>query len=624
MWSDNETERDFLNFSGTAKTVAEMILQASGRPVSIGVSGQWGVGKSSMIKLVQLELNQVETDESTDKQFIFVEFNAWLYQGFDDARAALLEVIASTLADEAKKRKKGIDKVSDFLKRVRWLRVANAVAETTGALALGIPPGIFSSVTSVIEKLKDGEIAKDEFDDTKASIVSLKNQLTSFISPKEENSPPKEIQALRDSFESALEELEITLVVFVDDLDRCLPKTTISTLEAIRLFLFLKNTAFVIAADDKMIKHAVKTHFEGLEEELVTNYFDKLIQIPIRVPALGTQEVKAYLFMLFIENSDLGDPVKEKIRSKVCEQLTQTWQGKRVDKLFMTNLQTDLNVKFSSELVARIDTADRLAKIMTTSNSIKGNPRLIKRFLNALSIRMAISKSQGVDVDEAVLIKLLLFERCGSTKAYDDLRVKITDSDNGKPVFLKAWEDQAENGKVPSLDELWESKDGFTLDWLSLPPRLSDTDLRGALYVSREYAPMIYSDDKLTPEAQELLSALTDNPDMALTKTVSDMKKNVSLAEMNIIMDKVLQKARLEEEWGTPKILESCIFLSRADLSLAERFKAFLDGLPPASIKAGLIPKIADESWASSLLIKWKSERGYSSPVKKAISIKNK
>lgn len=68
----------------------------------------------------------------------------------------------------------------------------------------------------------------------------------------------------------------MTLVVLIDDLDRCLPETTISTLEAIRLFLFLKNTAFVIAADNDMIKHAVRRHFEGVEDDLlVTNYFDK-------------------------------------------------------------------------------------------------------------------------------------------------------------------------------------------------------------------------------------------------------------------------------------------------------------------------------------------------------------
>ena len=45
----------------------------------------------------------------------------------------------------------------------------------------------------------------------------------------------------------------ITLVVLIDDLDRCLTETIISTLEAIRLFLLPKNTAFVIAADNDMI-----------------------------------------------------------------------------------------------------------------------------------------------------------------------------------------------------------------------------------------------------------------------------------------------------------------------------------------------------------------------------------
>jgi hypothetical protein len=59
-----------------------------------------------------------------------------------------------------------------------------------------------------------------------------------------------------------LEELKVTLVVFVDDLDRCLPKTAISTLESIRLLLFLKRSAFVIAADNEFIRGAVSVHFE--------------------------------------------------------------------------------------------------------------------------------------------------------------------------------------------------------------------------------------------------------------------------------------------------------------------------------------------------------------------------
>ena len=61
-----------------------------------------------MIKLIRHGLEN--RPEGQAGNFVFVEFNAWLYQGYDDARAALLEVIASTLAHEAQERKTGVDK----------------------------------------------------------------------------------------------------------------------------------------------------------------------------------------------------------------------------------------------------------------------------------------------------------------------------------------------------------------------------------------------------------------------------------------------------------------------------------------------------------------------------------
>src|ERR1700686_670310 len=112
MWPDNETDRDFLNFTGISETVAEIIVQAEGRPISIGISGAWGVGKSSMIKLVRQSVAQ--RAKKGERDFIFVEFNAWLYQGYDDARAALMEVIGDTLIAEAQKREKGVEKAIEF------------------------------------------------------------------------------------------------------------------------------------------------------------------------------------------------------------------------------------------------------------------------------------------------------------------------------------------------------------------------------------------------------------------------------------------------------------------------------------------------------------------------------
>jgi predicted KAP-like P-loop ATPase len=614
MWPDNETDKDFLNFSSTADTVASIIRQANGRPISIGVSGQWGIGKSSMIKLIQASLRLDTKTKATSEKYIFVEFNAWLYQGYDDARAALLDVIADTLEKEAEKRQKGVDKAKDFLKRVNWLRVAKTGLHAL-PLLFGLPPvGLMGEAFELMKKIGSGGIqgiTQAEIDKAGALADKGLGQMGGLLKDKQEDSPPKEIQGLRNSFEETLGELGVTLVVLIDDLDRCLPQTTISTLEAIRLLLFLKNTAFVIAADDKMIKHAVKKHFEGIEDDLVTNYFDKLIQIPIKVPALGNQEVRAYMMLLFMENSALGEDVKEEIRKKVCTQLSLSWKGERVDYDFITQLK---NVQYPSELVARFQTAERLAHIMTTSKKINGNPRIIKRFLNALSIRLAIANSLGVGVDEAVLAKLLLFERCGSEKGYQDLIRAVNEDHEGKPHFLKSYE-AGEKSKHSNLDPSWE--DEFIREWISIPPALSDKDLRGALYVGKEHLPLVTAEDRLSPEAMDLVKAILTNPSMA--RSLKDRISKLQKTELSIIMDKILDKARQEQEWGTPDILEACLVISEKDQQSASKFKNFLIGIPATQIKAGLIPKISDQPWAPEIFGVWKNAAGISTQVKSSI-----
>lgn len=614
MWPDNETDRDFLNFTGVAETVAEIVVQAQGRPTSIGVSGAWGVGKSSMIKLIRGAL--VERAKEEGASFVFVEFNAWLYQGYDDARAALLEVIATTLEQEAQQRQTGLGKAQELLKRVNWLRAAKLTAGSALALSLGLPPvGLLGDVYQIGRQTSSGEADQKTATQVEGTVQSAADASSELLKPRPENSPPKEINAIRQSFKEALAEMGVTLVVLVDDLDRCLPPTTISTLEAIRLFLFLQNSAFVIAADDVMIKHAVRQHFDGVDEELATNYFDKLIQIPIRVPPLGTQEVRAYMMLLFVENSELEDDDKETLRAKVCSQLTQTWRGHRVDRAFMETAHENL----PSDLVARFDTADRLAPLMTTSSRIAGNPRLIKRFLNALSIRMTMSRKQGVGVDEAVLTKMLLFERCGNAKAYESLTKAVNESPEGKPAFLAEWEEQALGNQEPTLDEEWDEP--FIREWLTIPPRLADIDLRGILYVSREHAPLITPEDRLSSGAAEALAAILEHPDMAAE--LHDSLISLPRPEMTVIMDRLLERARQEQEWGTPPILDACLAVASADPSQGNRLAAFLRERPPVQIKPSIVPKIGDESWARDVFKAWR-QANVSPQVKSAITKQGK
>jgi predicted KAP-like P-loop ATPase len=600
MWTDNETDRDLLNFTGVAQSIAELIIQANGKPISIGVSGAWGIGKSSMIQLTKTALRDRE-GKGSETEFVFVDFNAWLYQGYDDARAALMDVIATKLQAVAEEKKTFQDKAKELLTRVNWYRVGRATASTIVTLASGLHPagfigGALNIAKSMFGKKEEGEKSGDG--DEK------------WLKDKPDETPPQEIQALRDSFVDLLRELKVTLVVLIDDLDRCLPETTISTLEAIRLFLFMEHSAFVIAADQDMIKYAVKRHFQGVDNDtLVTSYFDKLIQVPIRVPTLGLQEVRAYLMMLFVDGSVLEHDDKERIREAIAQQLRESWQGKRVDRNFVIGLMDNM----PAELVTRLELAERIAPIMSDATMTSGNPRLIKRFLNALSIRMALGRAQGVKVKEEALAKLLIFERSGNSKAYAELMASVADNGGGKPALLKDWEAGIAAGKDIALPPPWDSD--FLKLWLALDPPLADEDLRGALYVSREHAPLVSRDDRLSAAAIELIEAVLGKP--ALAERLQGKLNELPRSEISVVMDRVLERCRTETVWGAPDIIKAALAVTRVDEQQAMRFAAFLHELTPEVLKPAIVMAIKDEPWAKEVFEHWAGQ--VKGPMKAAI-----
>lgn len=649
MWLDAETGIDYVNFGSVAESVAELIVQADGQPLSIGVSGPWGVGKSSLIKLTRAALDERQPKPpkegaETLEKYVFVEFNAWLYQGYDDARAALLETIAAKLSAVAEERQTGLDKTHEFLRRIDWFRFASLTAGSAAAIAMGLPPiGLFGQAAALFKRGQNDGVDQTLIEDTQKTAEDGAKKVKGLIKDPPavpDESPRERIQALRDSFEAALTELDVTLVVLIDDLDRCLPETAVSTLEAMRLFLFLKGTAFVIAADDQMIKHAVRKHFDNPDDSLVTNYFDKLIQIPIKVPTLGTQEVRAYMFLLYVQNSDLSGPDQEKIRSAVCGRLGESWKGLRIDRAFVEGV----GVELPDALVAQLDTADRLTTLMATASEIAGNPRLIKRFLNALSVRMAVANRQGVSVDEAALAKLLLFERLAPTELYLELATSITTSVDGKPHILDGWEpddtaaaddttDAAATGVAETFDassadiptpdgpsmtppERWATS--FAKEWLALPPRLADLDMRGALYVSREHLPILTREDGLSSTAAELLRALIEHPTEA--GALEEQIAALGSGEQSRMLDRLLGIARSEEQWGVPEILEALLVMVRVVPSLGSSLAGFLSSRPHNQIEADLIPRIADEQWAGQLMTTWAGSAEINAPVKVTIN----
>ena len=119
MLNDAETRIDYLNFKIVADPVAQMIIQGGDKPVSIGVSGNWGAGKSSMVGMIAESLKA--TEEAG--KYIFLDFNAWLYQGYEDARLALLQRVADELAKVVKDNTSAYEKFKEFLGRVNWFKI---------------------------------------------------------------------------------------------------------------------------------------------------------------------------------------------------------------------------------------------------------------------------------------------------------------------------------------------------------------------------------------------------------------------------------------------------------------------------------------------------------------------
>lgn len=154
MWNDVEAKIDLLNFSHVAKAAAQLIQDAGGEPLTIGVSGNWGAGKSSLVKMIGAELKASAGDE----KYIFLEFNAWLYQGYDDARQALLDAVADKLVAVAESRKTAVDKAWRFVKRIKRLRVGlgGGVKGWTGARALWVLKArMGSSLSALIDNQDD-------------------------------------------------------------------------------------------------------------------------------------------------------------------------------------------------------------------------------------------------------------------------------------------------------------------------------------------------------------------------------------------------------------------------------------------------------------------------------------
>src|SRR5690606_28673759 len=116
-----------------------------------------------------------------------------------------------------------IEKIKLFSSRVNYFRAIGMAAEFGVGMAFGVPPGLLTKAGSAISSLVTGAGGGDDADQLKEVAKEASEGWSKLIKPEQARTPPKEIAAFRREFGEILEELGRPMMVFVDNLDRCLP-----------------------------------------------------------------------------------------------------------------------------------------------------------------------------------------------------------------------------------------------------------------------------------------------------------------------------------------------------------------------------------------------------------------
>lgn len=352
--------------------MVEALLDDELDPLAIGLSGSWGSGKTTVLRLIEQELARVSNPEST---ILVVPSDPWRYDPLTGAKETLISEVLGALRRHLESQQGSKDKAMLLLKglveRVDWARALRIAAK--GALAFQVPS--FDDVINIVRPAEGSSAAAPG------------------------------LEAFRSEFQQLLESEELSnvrrVVVLVDDLDRCLPETVIETLEAIRLFLAVPKMSFVLAADEQRVAEAIRTRFEEYvpsdeaPEEPASLYLHKIVQTTVPIPALSRFDTEAYLVLLQI----LGrlDQEQRTACVEACTELRRT-AGE------LDELATEAGQDIGKELLF----AARLTPILY--EKLRGNPRRVKRFLNDLNIRQSVAAKRGIELDPEVIAKLMVLE----------------------------------------------------------------------------------------------------------------------------------------------------------------------------------------------------------------------
>ena len=487
-------------------------------PSTIGLYGDWGSGKSSLMKLAQDRIERLskakKKKEDDTPKTLCIEFNGWLFEGYEDTKTSLCGTILDKLDDEQRFGPEVANKAKDLIKKIDFKKLIGKGVKFGMDYLLTGGIGALTDLTlsSILNSLKDksGSIETKDIEDVLAKF-------------KTEEKTRTEIKKFRDDFKQLLEDSKVeNVIVFIDELDRCSPDTILDLFEAMRLFLFVDGMSFIIGADERLIQYAIKTKYKevpGNNLDIGKEYLEKVIQYPVTIPQLNHAEVNQYLVCLLLEQT-----LSEEEFNKFLKVVNSIEPDTELTIERLNEKESGITGKCKDDMAL----ARQISSVLAPS--INGNPRQCKRFLNTLAMRLSLAKARGVKLDKNILAKLMLAEY------FNPEFFKAIIKPENRELF-KAFE-KGDALKEDNPFAIWKDKE-WVKNWMQNGTNLDDEKLEKYVYfanVKNRYGQSNL--DQLSPSARKCYEYLVDRTDTNRNAALK-LVDNLSPGEKAIIANEV-------------------------------------------------------------------------------------
>jgi len=275
-----ESARAQLGFEQYSQVLANAALNTPG-PFTIGVFGQWGTGKSSLLRKVKHRFDDVDDSTRGARRPVTVWFNAWQFEQDPNPIVPLVATIMQSLTDEKGTLQKGSESIARALRAIAYGFTLKAKFNFLGA--------------------------GGEADFSAKDMIDRYGQISD---PLLERSLFHDAFKLLDSATSSEDSPKI--VVFIDDLDRCLLDKALNVIEYIKLVLSQRGFIFFLGLDRRIIEGYLEKRFrKDFEVQGFSGreYLDKIVQLSFPIPSHASRllEFTSYVIDTHVDQGSRSD-----------------------------------------------------------------------------------------------------------------------------------------------------------------------------------------------------------------------------------------------------------------------------------------------------------------------------